>query len=60
MSVDSSGNTFFEDQEEAWFDGGREWYMEQNGIKEGTKEAEELGIMGDFDPYVFWVETEAE
>lgn len=48
--------TYFEDQEEAWFDGGREWYMTQSGIKEGTEEAEGLGIMGDFDPYLFWGE----
>ncbi len=57
MSIDSSGNTYYEDQEEAWFNGGREWYMKENGIKEGSKKAEELGIMGDFDPYVFWGET---
>lgn len=48
--------SYFEDQEEAWFEGGREWYMEQNNIEEGSKEAEELGIMGDFDPYLFWTE----
>lgn len=48
--------SYFEDQEEAWFEGGREWYIKENNIPK--KEAEELGIPGDFDPYVYWAEQE--
>jgi len=52
--------SFFEDQEEAWWNGGREWYMKQNDIEEGSPEALQLGIPGDFDPYVFWAEKDDE
>lgn len=44
---------FFDDQQDAWFDGGMEWYCKENNIK-----PEDCGgIPGDFDPYVFWAET---
>lgn len=45
--------SFFEDQEDAWFDGGMEWYCKANQI---TPEACE-GIPADFDPYEFWAEV---
>lgn len=47
---------FYEDQEEAWFDGGMEWYQTENSLSD--KQMEKIGgIPGDFDPYVFWAET---
>lgn len=54
MSSDSD-ETYFDVQEEAWFDGGREWYMKNNPISD--EEVEISGIPGDFDPYVFFAET---
>ena len=46
---------FFDDQEEAWFDGGREWYQKSERLT--NKQMEEIGgIPSDFDPYVFWAE----
>ena len=41
--------SYYDDQEEAWFDGGKEWYETENEPMDG--------IPGDFDPYVFWAET---
>jgi hypothetical protein len=45
--------SYFDDQFEAWFEGGREWYIASN-----PKEKDIEGIPGDFDPYVFWAETQ--
>lgn len=46
--------SYFDDQIEAWFGGGREWYAKENNIP-----LKQLGIIpGDFDPYVFWGEAE--
>lgn len=47
--------SYFEDQEEAWFEGGREWYAKENGISPNDPSLD--GISGDFDPFVFWAET---
>ena len=40
---------FFDDQEDTWFDGGREWYQKQNDLTD--KEMENIGgIPGDYNP----------
>lgn len=44
--------SFFEDQEEAWFEGGREWY--NRGLPTNQQVH---GIPGDFDPYEFWADS---
>lgn len=46
--------SYFDDQMEAWFDGGLEWYAKENGLNPNGLGA----IPGDFDPYVFWGERE--
>lgn len=50
---------FFDDQEDTWFDGGREWYQKSEGLTD--KQMEKIGgIPGDYDPYVFMAEGEDE
>ena len=47
--------SYFEDQDEAWWDGGREWYADEQGWDHNDPR---LDVMpGDFDPFVFWAET---
>lgn len=50
--------SYFDDQFEAWFEGGREWYCLQNKLDPEEYNYEVEGMPGDFDPYVFWAETE--
>jgi len=50
--------TYFEDQEEAWFEGGREWYQKEEGLSDS--EMNTIGIPSDFDPYLFLAETTEE
>lgn len=47
--------SYFDDQEDAWFDGGLEWYCKNNNIDPDKYNG---GIPGDFDPYEFWNERE--
>ena len=48
---------FFEDQEDTWFDGGREWYQKAEGLTD--KQMEEIGgIPSDYDPYMFMIDEE--
>ncbi|MCK5017863.1 MAG: hypothetical protein KAS32_12440 [Candidatus Peribacteraceae bacterium] len=45
--------TYFEDQLEAWLDGGCQAYCEENDIK---PEDHEGGVPADFNPYEFWAD----
>lgn len=48
---------FFEDQEDTWFSGGREWYQKDHNLSD--KAMDKIGgIPGDYDPYVFLGETQ--